>query len=135
VARSRLRPHLSVLSDEKENTVAKKADRKDRKKARKARAKSDRALLELGEDLLTAVHLHQAVQDEEVHAALAGAHADLVQASEDLVARIATRFLDECGTDARRRDRFTSWTRDEAPGAAEVAVPGTPLEEEPGTAH
>ena len=115
--------------------MAKKADKKERKKARKASAKSDRALLELGEDLLTAVHLHHAVQDDEVRAALAAAHADVVQASEDLVARIASRFLDECGTDARRPDRFASWTRDEAPEPAELAVPGTPLEEEPGTAH
>jgi len=115
--------------------VAKKADKKDGKKARKASAKSDRALLELGEDLLTAVHLHHAVQDDEVRAALAAAHADLVQASEDLVARIASRFLDECGTDARRRERFASWTRDEGAASVEVAVPGAPVEEQPSTAH
>ena len=46
--------------------MAKKSDKKDGKKARKASAKSDRELLELGEDLLTAVHLHHAVQDDEV---------------------------------------------------------------------
>jgi hypothetical protein len=115
--------------------VAKKADKKDGKKARKASAKSDRALLELGEDLLTAVHLHHAVQDDEVRAALAEAHADLVEASGDLVARIASRFLDECGTGARRRDRFASWTRGESAGSVEVAVPATPVEEQPSTAH
>lgn len=115
--------------------MAKKADKKNGKKARKANAKSDRALLELGEDLLTAVHLHHTVQADEVRAALAQAHPDLVQASEDLVARIASRFLDECGTDARRRDRFAGWAREEAAGSVEVAVPGTPVEEEPGTAH
>jgi hypothetical protein len=131
----RLHPHLSVLSTRKEDAVAKKADKKDGKKERKASAKSDRALLELGEDLLTAVHLHHAVQDDEVRAALAAAYADLVQASGDLVARIASRFLDECGTERRRRERFASWTREEAAGSLEVAVPGTPVEEEPSTAH
>ena len=91
--------------------MAKKSDKKDAKKARKASAKSDRELLELGEDLLTAVHLHHAVQDDEVRAALASAHQDLVQASGDLVARIAGRFLEECGTDSDAPARQASWAR------------------------
>ena len=110
--------------------------RKDGKKARKASAKNDRELLELGEDLLTAVHLHQAVQDDEVRAALASAHADLVQASGDLVARIAGRFLEESGADSGERDRYARWSRDESEGSVDVTreVP-SPQEDRPGTAH
>jgi hypothetical protein len=121
--------------------VAKKSgrkdgDRKDGKKARKASAKNDRELLELGEDLLTAVHLHQAVQDDEVRAALASAHADLVQASGDLVARIAGRFLEESGADSGERDRHARWSRDESEGSVDVTreVP-SPQEDRPRTAH
>ena len=66
-------------------------------KKRKAKAKSDRALLELGEDLLTAVHLHQAIQQNEVRASVPTAHADLVEAAGHLVTRIADRFLDVAG--------------------------------------
>ena len=44
-------------------------------------AKGDRKLLELGEELLTAVHLHRAIQEDEVRVALASAHGDLVQAA------------------------------------------------------
>ena len=110
-------------------------NRKDGKKGRKASAKSDRELLELGEDLLTAVHLHHAVQDDEVRAALASAHQDLVQASGDLVARIAGRFLEDSGAEVRGRDRYAHWTRQEAGGGVEVAVPGTAPVEPPGTSH
>jgi hypothetical protein len=113
--------------------VAKKSDRKGGKKGRKASAKSDRELLELGEDLLTAVHLHHAVQDDEVRAALASAHADLVQASGDLVARIAGRFLEESGAEAG--DRYTQWTREEAAGSVEVAGRGTQPEDESSAPH
>jgi hypothetical protein len=94
--------------------VAKKS-RKDDGKARKARAKDDRKLLQLGEDLLTAVHLHRAIQEDEVRAALASAHADLDQAAGDLVARIAKRFLRESGVDTDRSDRYARWAREEAP--------------------
>jgi hypothetical protein len=124
-------PHLS--STQEEDTVAK--NKKGGKKGRKASAKSDRELLELGEDLLTAVHLHHAVQDDEVRAALASAHPDLVQASGDLVARIASRFLEDSGADARARDRYARWTREEAGGSVEVVVPGIPPEEPPSTSH
>ncbi|HET6980489.1 MAG TPA: hypothetical protein VFI53_00035 [Myxococcaceae bacterium] len=78
-------------------------------KKRKAKAKSDRALLELGEDLLTAVHLHQAIQENEVRAAAAAAHSDLVQAAGELVGRIAERFLDEAGVNAGDRGRHVRW--------------------------
>ena len=115
--------------------MAKKSDRKDAKKARKASAKGDRELLELGEDLLTAVHLHHAVQDDEVRAALAAAHPDLVQACGDLVARIAGRFLEDSGAEPRARDRYARWTREEAGGSVEVTVPETPPEEAPSTSH
>ncbi|HET9155449.1 MAG TPA: hypothetical protein VFN91_02200 [Myxococcaceae bacterium] len=115
--------------------MAKKSDRKDGKKARKARTKSDRELLELGEDLLTAVHLHQAVQDDEVRAALGRAHADLVQASGDLVARIAGRFLEESGADTGERDRYARWSRDESEGSVEVTPDVPPQEDRSGAAH
>ena len=69
---------------------------KKTKKGKKA-ARSDRELLELGEELLSAVRLHQAVQDDAVRAALASAHPELVQAAEDLVARLAERFLEDAG--------------------------------------
>jgi hypothetical protein len=115
--------------------VAKKSDRKDGKKARKASARSDRELLELGEDLLTAVHLHHAVQDDEVRAALASAHADLVQAAGDLVARIAGRFLEESGADTSERDRYARWSRDETAGSVDLTA-GEPLQADPsGAAH
>ncbi len=94
--------------------MAKDSGKKDGKKTRKARAKDDRALLELGEDLLTAVHLQRAVQEDEVRAALASAHTDLVQAAGDLVERIASRFLEEAGVDTDRRDRFARWAEDQA---------------------
>ena len=114
--------------------MAKKSDdRKGRKKRRKASAKSDRQALELGEDLLTAVHLHHAVQDDEVRAALAAAHTDLVQASGDLVARIARRFLEESGADTG--DRYERWTRQEAAGSVEVAGQETQPEDQPGVPH
>ena len=109
--------------------------RKEGKKARKASAKSDRALLELGEDLLTAVHLHHAVQDDEVRAALAAAHADLVQAAGDLVTRIAGRFLDESGADTSGRDRYARWTRQEAGGSVEVTGTATVLDDLPSASH
>jgi len=92
--------------------VAKKS-RKEDGKGRKARAKDDRKLLQLGEDLLTAVHLHRAIQEDEVRAALAAAHADLDQAAGDLVARIANRFLRESGVDPDRSDRYARWAREE----------------------
>ena len=91
--------------------MAKKSDKKDGKKARKASAKSDRELLELGEDLLTAVHLHHAVQDDDVRTAVASAQPDLARATGDLVARIAGRFLEECGTDSDAPARQASWAR------------------------
>ena len=115
--------------------MAKKSDRKDAKKGRKASAKSDRELLELGEDLLTAVHLHHAVQDDEVRAALAAAHADLVQAAGDLVSRIASRFLEESGADTGQRDRYAHWTREEAGGSVEVAGEATAPEDQPNASH
>jgi hypothetical protein len=93
--------------------VAKKS-RKDDGKGRKVRAKDDRKLLQLGEDLLTAVHLHRAIQEDEVRAALASAHADLEQAAGDLVFRIANRFLRESGVDTDRSDRYARWAREEA---------------------
>jgi len=93
--------------------VAKKSRKKDEGKARKASAKDDRKLLQLGEDLLTAVHLHRAIQEDEVRAALASAHGDLAQAAGDLVARIAGRFLEESGADTDRRDRYARWARQE----------------------
>lgn len=120
--------------------MAKKSDKKAGKKRRRASVKSDRELLELGEDLLTAVHLHHAVQDDEVRAALASAQPDLVQATGDLVARIAGRFLEESGTDSGARARYASWARGgveagggEAGGgeAGEAVRP----EEEPSASH
>jgi hypothetical protein len=104
--------------------VAKKSGKKDERKGRRATAKSDRELLELGEDLLTAVHLHRAVQEDEVRAALASAQSDLVQAAGDLVTRIAERFLDEAGADTTRRDP-AQWPEDEAaspPGESDEAA-------------
>jgi hypothetical protein len=127
------RPHLS--STREEDAVAKKSDRKGGKKGRKASARSDRELLELGEDLLTAVHLHHAVQDDEVRAALAAAHADLVQAAGDLVTRIARRFLQESGADTGARDRYERWTRDEAGESVEAAGSATGPEAQPGASH
>jgi len=85
-------------------------------KKRKAKAKSDRALLELGEDLLTAVHLHQAIQQNEVRASVPAAHADLVEAAGQLVTRIADRFLDEAGKNADHRGQYAA-----APDAARAA--------------
>jgi hypothetical protein len=111
----------------------KNGDRKDGKKARKASAKRDRELLEIGEDLLTAVHLHQAVQDSEVRAALASTHADLVQAAGDLVSRIAGRFLETSGTDTSARDRSVSWSRDEVGGSLDVTG-AVPAQEAPSSA-
>ena len=93
--------------------MAKKSGKKDERKGRRATAKSDRELLVLGEDLLTAVHLHRAVQEDEVRAALASAQGDLVEAAGDLVTRIAERFLDEAGANTSRRDR-AQWPEDEA---------------------
>ena len=113
--------------------MAKKSGKKNEKKARKASAKSDRELLALGEDLLTAVHLHHTVQADQVRAALASAHADLVQASGDLVARIAARFLEESG--AQASGRYPQWTRDEAAGSVEVAGEGTPPEDQRSASH
>ena len=116
--------------------MAKKSGRKDGSKARKAGAKGDRKLLELGEELLTAVHLHRAIQEDEVRAALASAHGDLVQAAGDLVARIAGRFLEESGAGTDGRDRYARWARDEAVPTAAVA--GDELgtgEDEPVPAH
>lgn len=78
---------------------------------KKSRAKSDRGLLELGEDLLGALHLHQAVQDDEARAALASAHPDLVRATGDLVTRIAERFLDDAGIEADGRGRHAGWAK------------------------
>jgi len=101
--------------------VAKRSGRKDGSKARKAGAKGDRKLLELGEELLTAVHLHRTIQEDEVRAALASAHGDLVQAAGDLVARIAGRFLEESGVDTRGRDRYARWARPEVVAPAAVA--------------
>jgi len=98
-------------------------------KKRKAKAKSDRALLELGEDLLTAVHLHQAIQENEVRAAVAAAHPGLVQAAGDLVARIAARFLDEAGVRADDRGRYARWTAPDAGGAAEDVEPEASADE------
>jgi hypothetical protein len=99
-------------------------------KKRKAKAKSDRALLELGEDLLTAVHLHQAIQENEVRAAVAAAHADLVQAAGDLVARIADRFLNEAGMDTDHRRGYARWAEPDAARAAdEVQVVPVPTDE------
>jgi hypothetical protein len=120
--------------------VAKKSDRKDGdrkdgKKARKARARSERELLEIGEDLLTAVHLHQAVQDDEVRAALASAHADLVQAAGDLVSRIAGRFLEASGVDTSARERDVRRSRDEAGGRVDVLGEVPAQEEQSGAAH
>jgi len=83
---------------------------------KKSKAKSDRELLELGEDLLTALHFHQAVQDNEARAALASAHPDLVQATGDLVTRIAERFLEVAGIEADSRGRHAGWTGAEAAG-------------------
>jgi len=74
-----------------------KAAGNDKKKKGRKAARSDRELLELGEELLSAVRLHQAVQDDAVRAALASAHSELVQASGDLVARLAERFLKDAG--------------------------------------
>ena len=88
-------------------------------KKRKAKTKSDRALLELGEDLLTAVHLHQAIQENEVRAAVAPAHPDLVQAAGDLVGRIAERFLEEAGVNAGDRGRHARWSVPTARRAAD----------------
>jgi hypothetical protein len=115
--------------------VAKKSDKRDTKKARKASAKSDRELLELGEDLLTAVHLHHAVEDDDVRAALASAHPGLVQAAGDLVARIAARFLDESGVDVGERDRPVHWPRGEVGAGADEAGDGTRPEDAPDAAH
>ena len=70
---------------------------KGSKKKEKKAARIDRQLLELGEELLTAVHLHEAVQDDTVRAALASTHSELVQAAGDLVARLAARFLENAG--------------------------------------
>jgi len=110
-------------------------NRKDGKKGRKASAKSDRELLELGEDLLTAVHLHHAVQDDEVRAAVASAQPDLVQATGDLVARIAGRFLEECGTDSAAHAPHVSRTRGEVgAGVDEVREEMRP-EEVPSASH
>ena len=125
-------PHLSNAL-EGGHGVAKK---KNGKKARKASAKSDRALLELGEDLLTAVHLHREVQEDEVRAALAAAHPDLVQACGDLVARIAGRFLEESGAEADGRDRYARWAEAEdevEAGSPAVEVAGGMVPGERGT--
>jgi hypothetical protein len=105
--------------------VAKKSRKDDGGKARKARAKDDRKLLQLGEDLLTAVHLHRAIREDEVRAALASAHADLDQAAGDLVARIANRFLRESGVDTDRSDRYARWAREEV--ASPVTDPADEL--------
>jgi hypothetical protein len=102
--------------------VAKKSRRKDEDRARKTSAKDDRKLLQLGEDLLTAVHLHRAIQEDEVRAALASAHGDLAQAAGDLVARIAGRFLEESGADTGRRDRYARWARAEPEPVSPAAV-------------
>lgn len=102
--------------------MAKKSRRKNEDRARKTSAKDDRKLLQLGEDLLTAVHLHRAIQEDEVRAALASAHGDLVQAAGDLVARIAGRFLEESGADTGRRERYARWARAEAVSPAAVAA-------------
>ena len=99
---------------------ASKSDRKD--KGRKASAKNDRALLELGEELLTAVHLHQAVQEDEVRAALASAHGDLVQAVGDLVTRIGQRFLEEGGVALDRQSRTAGWAPADKAAEAEDRV-------------
>jgi hypothetical protein len=104
----------------KEQTVAKK---------RKAKAKSDRALLELGEDLLTAVHLHQAIQENEVRAAVAAAHPDLVQAAGDLVGRIAERFLDEAAVNAGDRGRNARWSVPTARRAADQVEVQAPADD------
>ena len=106
--------------------MAKNSDKKAGKKGRKASAKDDRKLLELGEDLLTAVRLHRAVQEHEVRAALASAHADLEMAAGDLVARIASRFLEEAGVATDRRDRYVRWAEDAAAPAADEVDPTVP---------
>jgi len=97
--------------------VAKKQGKKS-KVGGKGRAKSDRALLELGDELLTAVHLHRAVQEDEVRAALAVAHPDLVQAVGDLVTRIAERFLERSGVEVRDRSGYAAWAEN-GPAAQE----------------
>ena len=78
------------------------------------RAERPRELLELGEDLLTAVHLHRAAQEDEARAALASAHTELVPAAWDLVARIAERFLALAGAVTGRVHRAAGWPEDEA---------------------
>jgi hypothetical protein len=88
-------------------------------KKRKAKAKSDRALLELGEDLLTAVHLHQALQENEVRGAVGTAHVGLVQAAAELVSRFADRFLDEAGKNADPRGQHARWAEPDAAHAAD----------------
>jgi hypothetical protein len=94
-----------------------KAAGNDKNKKGKKAARSDRELLELGQELLTAVHLHQAVQDDAVRAALASAHPELVQAAGDLVARLAERFLENAGM---KLDSGTGrWA---VPGSAPVEV-------------
>jgi hypothetical protein len=70
-------------------------------------ARGERELLELGQELLTAVHLHQAVQDDAVRAALASAHPELVQAP----------FLEDAGM---KLDSGTA--RRAVPGSAPVDV-------------
>ncbi|HEY1908099.1 MAG TPA: hypothetical protein VGG91_18770 [Myxococcaceae bacterium] len=98
-------------------------------KKRKVKAKSDRALLELGEDLLTAVHLHQAIQETEVRAAVGTAHHGLVQAAGDLVGRIADRFLDEAGVNADDRVRYARWAGPDAVRAAQEVEVQAPADE------
>ena len=83
-------------------------------KKRKAKAKSDRALLELGEDLLTAVHLHQAIQQNEVRASVPAAHSDLVEAAGHLVTRIADRFLDVAGVSIDHHRVPARWSEPDA---------------------
>jgi hypothetical protein len=106
-----------------------KSGKRDR--GRKASAKGDRALLELGEDLLTAVHLHQAIQEDEVRAALAAAHGNLVQAVGDLVARIGARFLEEAGVHTTRVARYARWAEGEAAVPAEAPDSGGGVADRP----
>jgi len=98
--------------------VSKSAKSGKKKKGRsKSSPESDRVLLDLGEDLLTAVHLHHVIQDDDVRAALAAAHPDLVQASGDLVSRIAERFLKQSGLEPELRSRDGGWAEAAGDGA------------------
>lgn len=98
------------------------AKSKTQGKSRKKALKSDRALLEMGEELLQAVRLQQAVQSDGVRAALGASHGDLASAVGALVSRAAERFVEESGIEREARNEFATWTEEGAEETAEAEV-------------